>query len=168
MLRRLGVPEGAILVVQGNLANAYHRLGRLEEAMRMKRDVYSGHLKLDGEEHERTLLAANNYAATLVYLERSEEAKTLQRKTIPVARRVLGEGDVTTLKMRKVYAKALFVDSGATLDDLGEAVATLEDVERIARRVFGGAHPFTAGMEDNLRDARAALAARESPPPPSA
>ena len=70
--------------------------------------------------------------------------------------------------MRKVYAKALFVDSGATLDDLGEAVATLEDVERIARRVFGGAHPFTAGMEDNLRDARAALAARESPPPPSA
>ena len=77
-----------------------------------------------------------------------------------MARRVLGEGDVTTLKMRKVYAKALFVDSGATLDDLGEAVATLEDVERIARRVFGGAHPFTAGMEDNLRDARAALAAR--------
>ena len=30
---------------------------------------------------------------------------------------------------------------GATLDDLREAVTTLEDTERIARRVLGGAHP---------------------------
>jgi len=28
----------------------------------MKRDVYSGYLKLYGEEHERTLIVANNYA----------------------------------------------------------------------------------------------------------
>ena len=39
----------------------------------------------------------------------------------------------------------------------------LEDVERIARRVFGGAHPLTEGFEHYLREARAALAARETP-----
>ena len=50
-----------------------------------------------------------------------------------------------------------------TLDDLREAVTTLEDVERTARRVFGGAHPITAGIELRLREARAALAARETP-----
>ena len=56
-------------------------------------------------------------------------------------------------------------DDGAPLDDLREAVNTLEDTERIARRVLGGTHPITTGIEDDLREARAALRARETPPP---
>ena len=52
-----------------------------------------------------------------------------------------------------------------TLDDLGEAVTTLEDVARTARRVLGGAHPITTEIEDALQDARAALRAREETPP---
>ena len=58
---------------------------------------------------------------------------------------------------------ALYLDAGATLDDLREAVTTLEDTERIARRVLGGAHPHTVDMEQSLRKARAALRARETP-----
>ena len=64
--------------------------------------------------------------------------------------------------MRKVYAESLYNDASATLDDLREAVTTLEDAERIARRVFGGAHPTTALIERNLRAARAARRAREN------
>jgi len=45
-------------------------------------------------------------------------------------------------------------------------VTTLEETERMARRVFGGAHPTTAGIEISLQDAQAALRARETPPPP--
>jgi hypothetical protein len=63
--------------------------------------------------------------------------------------------------MRAVYVGALFRDDDATLDDLLEAVTTLEDVTRIARRVFGGAYPLTVNIEEELRDARAALAARK-------
>ena len=63
-----------------------------------------------------------------------------------------------------MYATALYMDPCATLDDLREAVATLEDSERTARRVFGGAHPIVMGVEDDLQDARAALRARETPP----
>ena len=63
--------------------------------------------------------------------------------------------------MRKVYAKALILDDSATLDDLHEAVTTLEDAERIARRVLGGAHPTTVDIGTTLRDARATLRARE-------
>ena len=37
---------------------------------------------------------------------------------------------------------------------------TLEETERTARRVLGGAHPTTAGIEVALRDARAALNAK--------
>ena len=86
------------------------------------------------------------------------------RKTMPVARRVLGECSDTTLVLRMNYAKAFYHDApAATLDDLREAVTTLEDAERIARRVFGGAHPLTTGIDGALQNARAALRAREAP-----
>ena len=58
---------------------------------------------------------------------------------------------------------ALYQDDAATLDDLHEAVTSLEDAGRIARRVLGGVHPTTTGIEDNLRYSRAALRARETP-----
>ena len=111
-----------------------------------------------------TLIAANNYALSLNELKRFEEAKPLLRRTIPVARRVLEDGNDTMLKMRWTYAQTLYKDDGATLDDVREAVTTLEDTGRIARRVLGGAHPTTTGIEDHLRVARAILRAREAPP----
>ena len=80
-----------------------------------------------------------------------------------MVQRVLGTNHDYTLKMRWLYAQALYMDDVATLDDLREALTTLEDSERIARRVFGGANPITAGIEVALRDARAALRARETP-----
>ena len=163
MRRRLGSSEENMLVVQSNLANSYLSLGRLEEASSMQRDVYSGRLKVNGEQHIETFRAASNYAASLVGLERFEEAKSLLRKTIPVARRVLGEGHDLTLKMRKNYARALYLDAGATLDDLREAVTTFEETSRIARRVLGGAHPLTKRMEIDLKNSRTVLRARETP-----
>ena len=48
----------------------------------------------------------------------------------------------------------------ATLDEHRKAVTTLEDIERTARRVLGGAHPVTVQIEGDLRKARAALRAR--------
>ena len=41
-------------------------------------------------------------------------------------------------------------------------VTTLEDLERTTRRMLGGEHPFTLNTEGNLRNARAALRARET------
>ena len=162
--RRIGANEDDILVAQGNIAITYKALGRLEEALSIKRDVYSGRLRLNGEEHEETLRDANNYASTLIGLDRFEEAKSLLRKTIPVARRVLGESREYTLRMRWCYGQALYKDPAATLDALREAVTTLEEIEPSARRVLGGAHPTTKVIEYDLPKARAALAARESPP----
>ena len=164
MLQRLGASEDSILVVQTNLANTYSNLGRLEEALQLERDVYSGELKLCGEENERTLVSANNYSCSLINLKRFEEAKALLRKSVPTARRVLGENHQLTLKMRKIYARALYQNTSATLDDLREAVTSLEEIERITQRVFGGANPLTLTIEGGLREARAALAARETQP----
>ena len=89
------------------------------------------------------------------------------RKTISVARRVLGDSKEITLRMRWYYARAHYYDADATLDHLREAVTTLEDMGRIARRVFGSEHPITAASERDLRDARDArdaLRARSAAP----
>ena len=82
-------------------------------------------------------------------------------ETISVVRRVLGENSDILLKMKHKYAQTLYEDPEATLDDLREAVTTLEELEPIVRRVLGGAHPLTKRIEGGLRDARAALRARE-------
>ena len=67
--------------------------------------------------------------------------------------------------MKLNYASALYRSPGATLEDLRVAVNTLEETERIARRVFGGSHPRTVRTEFALREARAMLRARETPSP---
>ena len=46
---------------------------------------------------------------------------------------------------------------GASLDEVREAVATLEDVERTARRIFGDSYPFVLEIESELRFVRSAL-----------
>ena len=157
----LGRPQLTFRTTECNLATTYSSLGRHEDASRIEKDVYSGILKFNGEEHRDTLMAACNYASSLSGLQRYEEAKSVLRKMMPVARRVLGEDDRLTLGMRRNYALALYKDGGATPDDLSEAVTTLEDTVRTARRVLGGAHPSTMGLETSLRNARAVLAARD-------
>ena len=160
MLRRLGASAGQRLDVQNNLAETYKMLGRLDEALRMRRDIFSGRLKLEGKEHRSTIIAANGYALSLCSLGRFEEAKSLFCKTIPVARRVLGNVRLT-LAMRMNYAEALYKDPAATLDDLREAVTTFEEIEPTARRVLGSAHPYAAQIERELQQSREMLRARE-------
>ena len=107
MERRLGASEISILVTQNNLANTYRAIGRHEEALRMRQEVYSVRLKLLGEENSQTISAACNYANLLVDLKRFEEAKSLLLKATPLARRVFGESHELTLKMRWIYAQTL-------------------------------------------------------------
>ena len=57
-------------------------------------------------------------------------------------------------------ARSLDVGVGA-LYQAGIRAYSLEEAERIARRVMGGAHPLTVKIEHALPKARAALAARE-------
>ena len=122
-----------------------------------------GVVKLYGDQHESTIRAAYNYACSLSRQDRFREARALLRKTIPFARRVIGENHDLTLKMRANYAAALYSDPDATLDEIREAVTALEDTTRIFRRIFGSAHPYVVDGEVALRKVRARLRARETP-----
>ena len=158
MKRRLGDSEHNILVAQSNLASTYARLGQSEKALRMRRDVYSGTLKLYGEEHRATLREANNYAVMLLSLERHDEAKPILRKAIPNARRTLGAEHDLTLSFRSIYAQCLYQDPSASRGDVAEAIEIFEDVQRRARRVFGAGHPNWRDLPAHLEAAREFLA----------
>ncbi|CAH0374295.1 unnamed protein product, partial [Pelagomonas calceolata] len=117
------------------------------------------------QENVTTLQAADNYADTLVKLKRFEEAKSMMRKMVPIARRVLGDRHTTTLRLRWIYAKALYKHGTAEPRDLREALETVEETAPTARRVLGGAHPYVVSMEGSLLTMRATLRARESGAP---
>ena len=79
---------------------------------------------------------------------------------MPVARRAYGESNEITLRMRWTYAEVLYKADSATLDDIREAVSTLEELAPTARRVLGGTHPVAVDIEVELQDACATLGAR--------
>ena len=124
----------------------------------MRRDVYSGVLKLYGEEHPDTLREANNYAVVLLSLERHAEAKPILYKAIPNARRTLGAEHDLTLNLRKFYGQFLYEDPSASRADVVEAIEIIEDVQRRARRVFGPDHPNWTYLPRELTAAREKLA----------
>ena len=64
-------------------------------------------------------------------------------------------------RSRSRNAQSLYRDPAATLDDLREAETTLTQLERTSRRVLGGAHPVTVGIEKHLRRLRIVLGIRE-------
>jgi hypothetical protein len=91
------------------------------------------------------------------------QTTTPLRRTSTVAPSASSTSRAPSSRIRCTYADALYKDDAATLDDLREAVTTLEATERTARRVLGGAHPITAAIEIHLQESRAVLAARETP-----
>ena len=119
-------------------------------------------MKLYGENHQETIWSAGYLANSLYRTRRFDEGKALLRKVIPVARRVLGKGNIDVVRLRWSYGCFLYRAPDATLDDIREAVATLEETYGTVRRVFGAEHSYTREMDPkDIRFARAELRARE-------
>ena len=64
--------------------------------------------------------------------------------------------------MRTQSAATFLHNPGATLDEIREAINTLEEMEPIARRTLGIAHPIAVNIQGELQKARALLRAREA------
>ena len=82
-----------------------------------------------------------------------------------MARRVVEDNDDTTYRLSWHYAEALQRNGAATLDDVREAVQTLEETAPVARRVLGGEHPVVQVLERSLLKSRVALTIHETQPP---
>ena len=92
-------------------------------------------------------------------------AENALRHGSPFAQQRLGFFEAPQIKKidcRWHFGQALYKDDRATLDDLHEAVNTMEDTVRTARRVLGSDYPIVSIMENGLDEARAARRTREA------
>ena len=145
--------------MQGNLANSYAALGRIEQALSINREVYARRSALYGKCHESTLGTAGNLASALVDdLEQFDEAKVFLRDRIPEASRVLGNDHSITFRLQRMYAQSLYQNYRASREDVTVAIATLEDLDRRQTRIYGAAHPQTCATRRCLEAARKQLA----------
>ena len=85
---------------------------------------------------------------------------------------MLGPEHINTLRLRRAYADSYFSDDAASAHELREAVTTLEELDALARRVYGEGHAYRLNIYASLKTARKKLAgvenARETPPPAGA
>ena len=156
-LRRLGAPEDDILIAQGNLASTLLELGRLEEAVRMLKEVYASRVRLFGHDEE-TLNVALNLSITLIKAGNASESMAFLRPLLPLARRALGADHHVPLGLAHTHAHAVMNCAAASRDELIFAEKLLEDTARRLRRVFGIAHPSTPRAEGDLALIRERLA----------
>jgi len=140
--------EENILCSQGSIASCLANLGRHDESLVLKREVFAKFVALLGATHERTILTGANLTVSLNQRKLFGETKTLVRdKLLPAARRSLGADHDLTLKLNQNLSAALQLSPEHTRDDLLEAQTIMQDVIQRRRRVFGPAHPNTLRAE---------------------
>ena len=156
MLRRLGAHEEDVLAAQGNLAISYEKLGRREEALRIRRDVYSGHLRHRdlGPLHQSTLGTALNLSTSLVDAGNYAEARAFMRDQMELARRAFGADHPVTLDFQWGYSRAFTLDKDVSAEQLAEVATTLEKTLEISQRVCGREHPRTCSIRGELTFAK--------------
>ena len=124
----------------------------------MRREVYSGTLRIQGEDSLEALVETLNLALILQDTGNRPEAKELLRARIPVAERSLGRENYVYFRLRWTYAKSLADADDATFDDLVRAEAILDDTYTRFRRVMGDRHPDTPRIHEILLAMREVLA----------
>ena len=144
-----GASEHHVLVTQGNLASTYRALGRTEQALSLRRDVYSGTVKLRGKQHVDSIKECGNLIINILELRRFQEAKRLLREVLPVARRVLGNEHNLTLSLCEDLSQAT-LHGESSAEEKREALRMLEGTFGVMRRVLGPQHPETQRVQKNL------------------
>ena len=152
------------LATRSNLALSYYHLGRIEEALRLQREVYTGWqiLSLSSQLREAVgdclTISVGNLTEILIAAREFEEAQSLAREELPAIIDRHGPDGSLTLEVRAWYARALFRADGASEDDVAEALTILEDVLRRSKRVLGDSHPDTERARKFLEEVRSARA----------
>ena len=156
--RHFSRSEQGILGTIANLANCHCDLGRDDEALALRREVYAGMVAVYGVSHERTILNGCNLGISLNNLALWDEALPLLRQLLPAARQLLGADNDVTLDIKLNLAHVLYNVPESSRDDLLEAETIMQGVVQRRRQVFGPAHPRTLLAERALSRARAKLA----------
>ena len=135
-----------ILIAKSHIAGCYEQLGREDDLLNTRREVYLGMVELRGTSDYTTILAANQLMGALFKYDHSAEAMELLEKTIPQAERALGPDASVTLDLRWNYGYLSFSELRPPWDERtrkkeAQIKADLADLLQRKRRVLGSAHP---------------------------
>jgi hypothetical protein len=157
-MRRLGTPEEVTIMTKANIAFSYEKLGRYEETLALRREVYAQAVAFK-HPTDQIIIYANNLAVSLKRAERYEEAKCFLRERIAEGfDRTLGANHISVIKLRWNYAGAFCDDDKASRDDVVKAVATFEELFSTTQRLLGKFHPTTKSAKAYLESGRSKLA----------
>ena len=157
MMQRIRAPEFMMQSQKTNVANCYDYLGRKDEALVIRREIYAWRRINLGFSNDLTQTAALNVSHSLIESGRIPEAKSICYEVIGA----LPPNALTSFNMLRLRQKLAW----AEFDDgnLREAQAMYEDLERSTLRVLGPAHPLTQGVQSYLKETRSRRAAATLP-----
>ncbi len=141
----LGSSHPDTLLCKHNLAEARRRLGNLQGALQLFREVTIAFSTHYGDEHEHARRSMRSVAAVLMQLEQPAEAYIAFKSQSELSRHLDGEDHPNTL--------ALLNNMALCQSDLGqmdEALALLRDVARRRARVLGKDHPDALATRANI------------------
>ena len=110
--------QKSILAIQDNLTNCLQLLGRHDEALATRRQVYTTSVETLGASHRSTICSALNLSVSLVNAQLFNDSKSFLRDQLPVARRSLGADHYLTLRVHHFLGMALQGSPGCTRDNL--------------------------------------------------
>ena len=138
MERHLGASEADLLATKGNIANSYEAIGRFEESLLLRRDVYSELVALMGEDQRDDPHSSQQVRFDA---ERPTAAKRSSRccaKRWPSRDAFLER--VMILAQDEVGLRGCALRGPRRHARRSPRASTLEETARTARRVLGGAH----------------------------
>ncbi|GAA3523752.1 FxSxx-COOH system tetratricopeptide repeat protein [Streptomyces osmaniensis] len=129
-----------ILMTSGGVAADLRGLGRYSEALERDRLNHEQFLELFGEDHPRSLIAANNLAVCLRVLGQYPDALRLDRRTMETRNKILGTEHPYTRETTISYARDL-LDCG---DYAGSELRLRRTYDHcLANKEFGPSSPTT-------------------------
>ena len=144
----LGPDHPDSLTSRNSLAGVYWDAGRLDKAISLYEQVFSGRSRVLGPDHRSTLTARDDLAATYWEAGRLDEAITLKKQILADALRIMGPdspgASAARLKLADAYRDAGRLDKAVTLYQ-----ENLDDVARI----MGPHHPETLASRHSLAGA---------------
>ena len=158
---RRGAPQDHLLAVRANIAVCHGRLGREEQALEMRREIYATSIEI-GQAGDVIFRHALNLTKSLIDAKRYAEVQSFLSEQIPKARRALGVHDEIFLRLRLNYATSLS-DGAAARDDLVKAKTLQVELSSTIRRVFGPSHPLTIHAHGDLAITQSRLASCDAP-----
>ena len=141
----LGPGHPDALASRNNLAGAYRKAGRLDEAIPLYEQTLKDFVILLGTNHPLTLTTQNNLANAYCDAGRLDEAIPLFEQTLKDRSRTLGPNHPQTLTSRNNLASA-YQATGR----LDEAIPMFEQTLKDFENLLGTNHPLTLTTQDNL------------------